>query len=123
MDLRLQLSLILGVIIYLTILLQLLRKRSLDLKYTLVWIFSGIVMMFIAIFPSIINGITKFIGIVDATNGLFAIVLFLLILILMSITSIVSNMKKKNTQLTQQCALLEKRIQNIENKCEMYRRE
>lgn len=119
MVLKLQLSLIFGVGIYFIVLLQLLRKKSLDLKYTLLWIFSGIVMMFIAIFPNIMDSITKFIGIVDVTNGLFAIVLFLLILILMSITSIVSNMKKKNKQLIQQCALLEKRVQEIESKCRM----
>ena len=60
----------------------LLKKRLLELRYTLLWIFSGIVMMLIVIFPAAFERLMNRIGIIEATNGLFAVVLFLLLVIL-----------------------------------------
>lgn len=114
MNRTLQISLILGVLLYLYILISLMRKKSLNLKYTLLWIFSGIVMQIIALFPSILVKFTSSIGIIDVTNGLFALILFFIFIILMSITSIVSKMNDKNKQLTQEFSLLEMRVRKLE---------
>lgn len=111
----LRISLILGMLLYFYILLFLIRRRMLLLKYTLLWIFSGLIMLVIVIFPNVIISITRLLGIVDVTNGLFALLLFFILIILISITGIVSNMKEKNRQLIQQCALLEKRVRELEN--------
>lgn len=111
----LQVSLILGMILYFYILFRLIKRKSLDLKYTLLWIFSGIIMLLIAIFPGIMVAITRFIGIIDVTNGVFALILFFVLIILMSITGIVSKMKEKNKQLIQACSLLERRVRELES--------
>lgn len=115
MNIILQISFIIGMLIYFYILFYLIKKKSLNLKYTLLWIFSGLIMLIILIFPNIMISITKFLGIVDTTNGLFALIIFFILIILMSITGIVSKMKEKNKQLVQQCALLEKRVRELEN--------
>lgn len=111
----LQASLIVGILVYFYILLYLIKKKSLNLKYTLLWIFSGVIILVIAIFPNIMLGLTACLGIVDATNGVFALIIFFILIILMSITAIVSKMKEKNKQLIQQCALLEKRVRELES--------
>ncbi|WP_195980086.1 DUF2304 family protein [Clostridium butyricum] len=115
MNKTLQISLIIGVLIYFYILFYLMKRKSLNLKYTLLWIFLGITMQIIAIFPNIMIQVTKIIGIADVTNGLFSIILFFILIILMSITSIVSKMNEKNKLLIQQCALLEMRVRYLEN--------
>lgn len=71
-------------------------------------------MLIIAIFPNIMIRITHLLGVIDVTNGLFALILFFILIILMSLTGIVSKMKEKNKQLIQQCALLEKRVRELE---------
>jgi len=114
LNIILQISFIIGILIYFYILFYLIKKKSLNLKYTLLWIFSGLVMLIVVIFPEIMINITKILGIIDVTNGLFALILFFILLILMSITSIVSSMKEKNKQLIQRCALLEKRVRELE---------
>lgn len=114
MNSTLRLSLILGLIIYFMILVQLIKKNKLDLKYTLLWLFSGIVLLLIAIFPNIIIFIIKFLGIVELTNGLFLLVIFFILIIMMSITGIVSKMKNDNRKLIQKNALLEKRVRKLE---------
>lgn len=115
MNVVLQLFLIGGILVYFCILLYLIKIKSLNLKYTLLWIISGTLMLVVAIFPKIMIIITSLLGIVDVTNGLFALMLFFVLIILMSITAIVSKMKEKNKQLIQQCALLEKRVRQLEN--------
>jgi len=110
----LQTFLVLGILLYFFILLFLIKRRTLLLKYTLLWIFSGIIMLIVAVFPKIMISITHFLGVVEVTNGVFALILFFMLIILMSITSIVSNMKEKNKQLIQKCALFEKRIRELE---------
>lgn len=114
MNIVLQISLIAGIIVYFYILFYLIKKKSLNLKYTLLWIFSGSIMLIIAIFPQIIISFTHILGIIDVTNGLFAIMIFFILIILMSITGIVSKLKERNKKLIQECALLEKRVRELE---------
>lgn len=116
MNMTLQLSFVFAIIIYFYILFNLIKRKSLDLKYTLLWIFSGLIMLVIVICPNIIIYITNLLGIEDVTNGLFALILFCILIILISITGIVSKMKEKNKQLVQEYSLLEKRVRDLEKK-------
>ncbi len=114
MNIYLRMTLILAVIIYFVCIIVLLKKRRLELKYTLLWLFGGLVMVLILIFPDIFMSLMRKIGIVDATNGLFAAFSFIIIIILMSITSIVSKLNSGIRGLTQKCAIYEKRIRELE---------
>ncbi len=96
----------------------LLKKRLLELRYTLLWIFSGIVMMLIVIFPAAFERLMNRIGIIEATNGLFAVVLFLLLVILVSMTSALSKMNRQIKTLAQKFAAYEKRLRALEEKNE-----
>lgn len=114
MNISLRLTLIVALLIYYVVLFYLLRKRALTLKYTLLWIISGIVMILIVAFPALFEKLMRVIGVVEMTNGLFAVVCFAILIILISITSIVSKMNEKMRQLIQQCAMYEKRIRELE---------
>ena len=73
-------------------------------------------MFLIALFPNVFEAMIHKIGIVEMTNGLFAVVLFAVLIILISITSIVSKMNARIRQLVQQCAMYEKEIRNLKQK-------
>lgn len=118
MNIVLRISLLIGILFYFNILTYLIKKKRLNLKYSLLWIFSGLGMLFIAVFPNVMISVIKLLGIIDITNGLFLLALFFVIVILMSITAIVSKMKEKNKELVQQCAMLEKRVRQLENDSE-----
>ncbi|MDG5852748.1 DUF2304 domain-containing protein [Clostridium beijerinckii] len=111
----LRITLLLGVLLYFYLLLKLLRDDKLYLKYTLLWIGLGAIMMILVVFPDLLLLITKSIGIIEATNGLFAILIFGILIILMSLTSIVSKLNDKNKKLIQVIAILEKRVRELEN--------
>ena len=118
MSLKLQITLIICIAFFFIAIICLLRKNALSLRYSILWIVMGLVLLIVGIFPEIIDKVTAFIGVYDVTNGLFALALFFVLCMLLSITSIVSRLAEKNKELTQANALLEKRVRELENKNE-----
>lgn len=104
------------VVMYFIILIILLKRKRLALKYSLLWIFSGILFLIAVAFPELLVVLTSLVGIEVPTNGLFAISILFLILILMSITVIVSETSARIKTLVQKISLMEKRIRELENK-------
>lgn len=113
MLLQLRVSLGIGIAIYYFILFYFLRKKTLSLKYTLLWIFFGIVLLLIIIFPKILNIIFLF-GIQSPVNGIFSFILFAVLTILMSLTAIASRLSEKIKILIQYNAELELRVRELE---------
>lgn len=112
---KLQLVILLAVLVYYLVLFYMLKKKRLNLKYTLLWIFSGALMLLIAVFPQLLAWFAGMIGIQTPTNALFAVILFCLIMLLISLTSIASKQSEQIKRLTQSVALLEKRVRELDD--------
>lgn len=111
---KLQVAMLIAVGLYFLIVLKLLRRKTLNLKYTLLWLASGVIMLTLAVFPQILSWFASLVGIYDPTNALFAFMFFCVIIILMAITAIVSKLNEKSKQIIQSVALLEKRVRELE---------
>lgn len=48
-----------GILLYFSAIICLLKKKVLTINYTLMWIFSGTLMVVIVIFPTILNNISE----------------------------------------------------------------
>lgn len=107
-------TLFFAVLLYFLWIFILLKKKSLQLKYTLLWLLFGLVMLIILINPQFFISLIRKIGILDTNIGALAAVLFMVIVILMSFTSVISILDEKNKRLVQHVALLEKRIRELE---------
>ena len=114
MNIALRISLIIALLIYFSCIYMMLKKEKPNFKYSLLWIILGICMLFFIIFPSALEQLAKGIGIINYLNGLFAVVLFGLIILLMFLTTVASELSNKNRILIQECALLEERIRKLE---------
>lgn len=110
----LRLTLIFAVVLYFIIILYFLKQRALNLKYTLLWLVAGAVLGLLVAVPELLLVIIRIFGIQDNMNGLFIILIAFIIMILLSLTSIVSRQNRKIRILTQELALLDKRIREIE---------
>ena len=99
---------------FLAVLIALLRKNRLSLKYSLLWLFSGFVMLLLSLFPGLLDSFARLIGIYSSVNALFAVLLFCALILLISITSIVSRQKTEIVRLAQEVSLLENRIRHLE---------
>ncbi len=115
---RLTFVLILAIIIYFIIILSLLKRRMLNMKYTLLWLFTGVVMFVIVLQPLILVNLIRLLGITSAMNGLFILLIGFLIMLVLSLTSIASRQAGRITKLIQTQGLLEKRIRELEEKIE-----
>lgn len=111
----LRISLIIGVICYFVIILYFLKKKEIELKYTLLWLFAGLVMGILIIFPELLSVILSLLGIKTYMYGLFVICIGFIICILMTLTSIVSKQLVKINNLVQEVAMLEKRVRELES--------
>lgn len=114
MDIRLQIFLISFTVLFLLVILYLLKKKKLNLKYTLLWILTGVVMLVLTIFPDIVTNIAMLIGMAASTNLVFFMEGIFVLAILLSLTVIVSRLSNKVYRLTQTQALLEKRVRDLE---------
>lgn len=113
---NLRLVLIICVIVYFIIILMFLKKKSLSLKYTLLWLLAGVVLGIMVIWPELLSWFIHMLGIVDNMNGLFILCIAFVIMILMSLTSIVSKQAEKIKNLTQTISKMEKRIRELEER-------
>lgn len=113
---RLQILFLIAIALYYVVLFYLLKKKSLSLKYTLLWLFSGLVMLVFVLFPGLLTMFAALAGVGVPTNALFAIISFCIIMLLISITSIVSKQTERIKILTQTLAILENRVRELERK-------
>ena len=110
----LRIVLLAGLVCYFVLILLFLKDKALTLKYTLLWLLAGGVMLIMILFPRTLFIVTKLLGIQSSMNGLYLICIGFIIVILMAITSIVSRQRNKIKILTQEFAILEERIRELE---------
>lgn len=110
----LRISLIAAVICYFVAILYFLKRKALNLKYMLLWLVAGFVMGLLVAIPELLVRIIRIFGIQDNMNGLFIFMIGFIILILLSLTSIASRQNNKLRTLTQEIAILDKRVRELE---------
>lgn len=104
-----------AVICYFIIILYYLKKRMLELRYTLIWLAAGLCMGIMVFFPSLLIDFVHLLGIESNMNGLFILCFAFIIAILMMLTAIVSRFAMKVRTLIQEISMLEKRIRELES--------
>lgn len=107
--------LLIGVLLYLILIIWLMRKGKLSLKYTLIWFLTGLVLLVCAVFPGLVRAMTHMIGVYSEVNAVFFIGVCFLLLIILFLTSVVSGLSDRIRGLTQTQAMLEKRVRDLED--------
>ncbi len=106
--------LIIALILYFIIILFFLKNKTLELKYTLLWLAAGVILALLIAWPQLLSSVVRLIGIQSNMNGLFLFLFGFLIMIMMSLTSIASKQANKIKLLVQELAIMEKRIRDLE---------
>lgn len=110
----LRVTLCIAVICYFIIILYYLKRRMLELKYTLIWLFAGAVMGLLILFPELLLVIVKILSIETNMYALFVLCFAFIIAVLMTLTAIVSRQSQKIKILIQEISMMEKRIRELE---------
>lgn len=115
---NLRITLGVSLIVYFGLILIFLKNKAIELKYTLLWLLSGVLMAALVIFPTILPWFLHILGIAGNMNGLFIICIAFLMMLSMALTSIVSRQSGKIRRLVQDYAILEREMREMiaENK-------
>jgi Uncharacterized conserved protein (DUF2304). len=115
METNLKFILVLGVLLYLFVIFYLLKKKKLSVQFSIVWLFSGFVMLVFALFPGVVYILGDIVRVINPVNFVFSVLFVFVLLILLSLSSALSVYSEKIKRLTQHVALLEERIRELEN--------
>jgi len=103
-------------LLFISFLIVMIRKDRLDLKYTLLWLLAGLLMLVVSVFPEILTWLATITGISTPINALFFYAIIFLLIIIVALTSIVSGLRDKIYKLAQNIAILDKRYKDLEKK-------
>ena len=105
---------IIGSIILLMIILELIRRRYLRERYSLIWIVTGALFLLLSIRVDILEKISNLLGFTVPSNALFFFGIIFLLLIVLGLSVITSRLADKNKVLTQEVVLLKRRVDDLE---------
>lgn len=110
MSIKLQVIVAVLIVLALLVMVNLVRKKRLDLKYALGWfVVSGVILIF-DIFPQLLEWVTRLMGIGLAVNMLFFLGFVFSLLLIFGLTMSVSRLSDKVKKLSQEMALLEEKL-------------
>lgn len=111
---KLRLILLVVVLFSVFLCVRMIHRSKLNLRYSLFWLgMEGVLLLFV-IFPEIVYALADLCGIGLPINMLFTAFAFFALALIFYLTCIVSQLHNVNRTQTQQLALLEKRIRDLE---------
>lgn len=106
--------LIITVIIFAVILgisvLYLLLKNRIPVKYALIWLFSTIIIIVVAVIPNLMEKLAKLLGFELLSNMVLCLFIAILMFLTLILTVIIAGQKKKTTLLIQELSLLKSEV-------------
>lgn len=114
MSIKLQIIIAIIIIMALCVIVNMIRKKRLELRYALAWLIVGVGVLVLDCFPELINWLAKTLGIASPINMLFFMGFCFSLMIIFVLTVAVSRSSIRIKQLAQELALYEKN--NKDNK-------
>jgi hypothetical protein len=118
MDVRIQLVAICASGFLLLAILELVRRRRLLERYALLWLFSAIVLLALAIWRGLLEDLAQLIGVAYPPNALFFVAFAFVLILLLHFSLAVSRLTDQTKVLAQRLALLEERQRRTEREGE-----
>lgn len=107
MTLKAQILISIVLVIALMAIINMVRKRSLELKYVLVWIGCDLVLFVFTLFPNTMQKLAQFLGIYSPVNMIFFMGFVLSLIIIFTLTVALSRVTARVRKLAQMIALQE----------------
>lgn len=109
MTLALKIVSISFLLVLIIIVIHLLKKDKITIKYSIVWLLPCILLLIFTIIPGFLTWTTELLGFQTASNMIFAMLIALLMMISLVLTVIVSNQKNQIRLLIQEVSLLKEK--------------
>ena len=113
---RLRILLIVIVAIGAVVAVRMIHRKKLNLGYSLLWLALAAVLVIAVLFPDVVYALTALVGVDIPLNMILTAFALFSLVMMFYLTCIVSRENERNRALTQQLALLEKRVRELEKK-------
>ena len=110
---RVQWVSILGSAVLLTVVFELVRSRRLQEEYSLLWLFTGAVLLLLSLWRGLLDRMAFLFGIAYPPSALFLVGFGFLLLILLHFSVILSGLSERTKRLAQENALLREEIRAV----------
>lgn len=97
------------------VLFELVRRNRIQEKYSLLWFCTALVLTVLALQRSWLEAISKVLGIYYPPSALFLLLVAFLLVLLVHFSTVVSKLIGDKQRLTQEIALLERRVRLLES--------
>jgi hypothetical protein len=112
---NLKITVLAAAFIILAVVVALLRKGKLPIKFSLLWVIAAIVLILVALIPNFLQLFMQLLGFQTLSNMLIGILIFILFYICIILTVIVSEQKESIKLLIQEVSILKQQNQGKKN--------
>ena len=114
MDNTIQIVAILGFLALFLIVFELVRRRRLQERYALLWLFAVAALLGLSIWRNLLEDTANTLGIAYAPSALFAIAFGFVLLLLLHFSLVISRLADQNKVLAQRLGQLQQRVDELE---------
>jgi hypothetical protein len=118
MELRLQIVSIGATLALFLLVFELVRRRRLMERYALLWLFSTVVLLGLAVWKHLLEEVASAIGIFYAPSALFVVAFGFILAILLHFSLVISRLADQTKVLAQRVGLLQQRLDLVEGRAE-----
>lgn len=115
MNIRIQVLIVAVAVLAMLYVINKVRKKGIELKYSLLWLLLGAGIILFACFPQMTSWLAHTLGISQPVNMLFFAGFCFLLPIVFSLSVSLSKMSDKVKRMTQEAALLNHEVERISN--------
>lgn len=112
---KLQLILFISSIFTFLVIINMIRKYNLELKYSLLWLFFCIVNIILAAFSGVAVFVSKMLSIKEPVNAIFLLSFVFQFFLIFSLTLTISKISNKLSDLVQEVGILKKEFEKKNN--------
>jgi len=116
MELRLQIVSIGATLALFVLVFELVRRRRLMERYALLWLFSTVVLLGLAVWKDLLEQVASAIGIFYAPSALFVVAFGFILVILLHFSLVISRLADQTKVLAQRVGLLQQRLDLVEGR-------
>ena len=114
METRVQLVAIVAAVALLVVVLEMVRRRRLLERYALLWLFSAVVILGLAIWRGALERVAHAVGIYSPPNALFFIAMGFILVLLLHFSAAVSRLADQSKVLAQRQAIVEQQLRELQ---------
>jgi hypothetical protein len=97
-------------ILLLALIFELIRSRRLQERYALLWLATGLVILFFSLWRAALGRFADLVGIAYPPSALFVVASLFILIVLLHYSTVISELSERNLALAQRLALLEQQL-------------